>query len=64
MVPEIILELVRIYSTIFNNAKMNWKTHTPNCYKTGDWDGKMSDLLLLQDSAGEYHLGHCYRTSV
>ena len=32
----------------------------PICYKTGDWDGKMSDLVLCQDEKGEYHLANCY----
>lgn len=32
----------------------------PICYMTGGWDGKMSDLLLVQDEKGRYHLANCY----
>lgn len=39
---------------------INTKHLTPTCYKTGDWDGKMSDLVLCQDEKGEYHLSKCY----
>lgn len=36
------------------------KDKLPICYKAGDWDGKMSDLVLCQDEKGEYHLANCY----
>ena len=34
--------------------------HTPICYKTGDWDGKRSDLVIVKDVEGKYHLANRY----
>lgn len=33
---------------------------TPICYKTGHWDGKMSDLVIVIDSEGKHHLAEMY----
>ena len=32
----------------------------PNCYKTGNWDGKMSDTLLLSTDQEKYSVGVAY----
>jgi len=39
------------------------EVRTPTAYKTGDWDGKMSDLCLCRDKEGEYHLARVYEYS-
>ena len=42
---------------------MDWKTvkkEKPNCWETGDWDGKKSDEVLCVDEKGEKHLARCY----
>ena len=49
--------------TKYESLPMDWKyveNTKPFCYKTGNWDGKQSDLVLCQDKNGEYHLAHCY----
>ena len=32
----------------------------PNCYITGDFDGKKSDIILVQDSNKNYWIAVCY----
>jgi len=42
---------------------MNWNNaedSKPICYKTGDWEGKKSDVVLCVDANKEIHLAHCY----
>ena len=42
---------------------MEWidiEDNKPNCYETGDWDGKKSDTVLCMDANEEMHLAHCY----
>ena len=33
----------------------------PNSYKTGNWDGKKSDEILLCDNRGYFYVGTCYQ---
>lgn len=33
---------------------------TPICYKSGHWDGKMSDLVIVVDSEDKCHLTNMY----
>ena len=33
----------------------------PNSYKTGHWDGKISDDILFADSNGLFYVGKCYQ---
>ena len=42
---------------------MDWietKELKPNCWETGDWDGKRSDMVLCIDKNQEYFLAECY----
>jgi len=33
----------------------------PYSYKTGHWDGKMSDEIMFVDESGIYYVGKCYQ---
>lgn len=35
---------------------MEWKYTKPMAYKTGEWDGKNSDLVLAEDVEGKFYL--------
>lgn len=39
---------------------INFKEQTPNCYSTGDWDGKQSDLFLAETVTRKKFLAQCY----
>lgn len=42
---------------------MEWKEvnkQTPNCYETGDWDGKKSDEVLCSDIKGNCFIAIAY----
>jgi hypothetical protein len=42
---------------------MNWiniNDNSPLCYKTGDWDGKQSDRVIVEDISGEYYVAISY----
>lgn len=44
--------------------KYFWKKlsdEKPNSYKTGDWDGKMSDKILCCDDNDNLFVGTCYQ---
>lgn len=45
--------------------KFKWRNiekTKPICYKTGDWDGKKSDEILISDFNGKFHVVTCYET--
>ena len=44
-----------------------WKrvdVEKPICYKTGDWDGKQSDEILVKDSKGNHFVVNCYEMEI
>ena len=38
----------------------NLEDKLPLCYKTGDWDGKKSDSVLIEDRFGKFSVAVCY----
>lgn len=40
---------------------MEWKYDKPLAYRTGQWDGKMSDQVLAQDKDGKNYLASLYK---
>lgn len=43
---------------------MDWKQlfkEKPICTKTGNWDGKKSDELIVRDFRGNYYIAVCYQ---
>lgn len=46
------------------NKKSKWisvNDQTPNCFKSGDWDGLKSEPLLVKDKDGICHIGEMYQ---
>jgi len=42
---------------------MHWndiKEDEPLCWKTGNWDGRKSDPLLIRDSDHSFYVAECY----
>ena len=37
------------------------KLQKPNSYKRGNWDGRMSDEILICDDRGYFFVGFCYQ---
>jgi len=43
--------------------KQKWTSvldQTPICYKTGNWDGSLSDFVFAKDIEGNFHVVHVY----
>lgn len=36
------------------------KEKKPFCYKSGFWEGNMSDQIILRDKDGKHYIGVCY----
>jgi len=44
-----------------NNFWKKLSEQKPHSYRTGHWDGKMSNEILFADSSGIFYVGKCYQ---
>lgn len=46
----------------FSNDWVDVCDDDPHCYREGDWDGLMSDEVLVKATDGTLHVARCYKT--
>jgi len=50
----------RVKELLLSDYLISVEDQKPNCWETGDWDGKRSDIILCIDKDKNYQLAHCY----